>query len=94
MTDTTPYDLEITRTFDAPPERVYRAFADPDEFHRWYGPTGFPVDPQTVEIDARVGGRHRFTMVSDADPSLPSRRPAISPPHPPASRLPPLASPP
>jgi hypothetical protein len=25
-----PYDIEITRVFDAPPERVYQAFTDPD----------------------------------------------------------------
>jgi uncharacterized protein YndB with AHSA1/START domain len=70
MTELSPYDIEMTRVFEAPPERVYQAFTDPDLFSEWYGPVGFPVDPQTVEIDARVGGRHRFTMVSDADPNV------------------------
>jgi len=55
-----PYDIEITRVFDAPPERVYQAFTDPDQFARWYGPVGFPVQRDTVEVDARVGGRQRF----------------------------------
>jgi uncharacterized protein YndB with AHSA1/START domain len=55
---------------DAPPERVYRAFTDPDEFVEWYGPVGFPVRRETVELDAEVGGRQRFAMVSDADPSM------------------------
>ena len=30
-----PYDIEITRVLDAPPERVYQAFTDPDQFARW-----------------------------------------------------------
>jgi uncharacterized protein YndB with AHSA1/START domain len=65
-----PYDIEITRVLDAPPERVYQAFTDPDQFARWYGPVGFPVHRDTVEVDARVGGRQRFEMVSEADPSI------------------------
>jgi uncharacterized protein YndB with AHSA1/START domain len=64
------YDIEITRGFDAPPDRVYQAFTDPDQFVSWYGPVGFSVDRATVELDARVGGRQRFVMVSDDDPSM------------------------
>jgi uncharacterized protein YndB with AHSA1/START domain len=30
---------------------------------------GFPVHRDTVELDARVGGRQRFAMVSDDDPA-------------------------
>jgi uncharacterized protein YndB with AHSA1/START domain len=64
------YDIEITRVVNAPPERVYEAFTDPDQFAQWYGPVGFPVDRDTVELDAQVGGRQRFAMVSDADPAM------------------------
>ena len=63
-----PYDIEITRVFDAPPERVDQAFTDPDQFARWYGPVGFPVRRDSVEVDARVGGRQRFEMVGEAGP--------------------------
>jgi uncharacterized protein YndB with AHSA1/START domain len=70
MKETPQYDIEITRDFDAPAERVYRAFTDADEFAGWYGPVGFPVRRETVELDARVGGRQRFAMVSDAEPSM------------------------
>ena len=35
-----PYDIELTRVLDAPPERVYQAFTDPDQYARWYGPSG------------------------------------------------------
>jgi uncharacterized protein YndB with AHSA1/START domain len=64
------YDVEISRVFDAPPGRVYEAFTDPDRFAAWYGPPGFPVDRDSVELDVRVGGQQRFTMVADADPSM------------------------
>jgi uncharacterized protein YndB with AHSA1/START domain len=70
MTETPPYDIEITRVLDAPPERVYQAFTDPEQFAEWYGPVGFPVRRETIELDARVGGRQRFEMVSDADQSM------------------------
>jgi uncharacterized protein YndB with AHSA1/START domain len=70
MTNQPDYDIEISRVLDAPPERVYRAFTAPDQFAAWYGPVGFPVPRDSVEIDARVGGRQRFTMVGEADPSM------------------------
>ena len=70
MTNDVNYDIEVTRDFDAPTERVYEAFTVPDQFARWYGPVGFPVSRDTVELDARVGGRQRFVMVSDADPAM------------------------
>jgi uncharacterized protein YndB with AHSA1/START domain len=64
-----PHDLVITRIFDAPRALVYRAFTDPDQLAAWFGPVGFSVPRDSVEIDARVGGHQRFTMVSDADPA-------------------------
>ena len=73
MKETPSYDIEMTRTLDVPRERVYQAFTDPDQFAEWYGPVGFPVDRATVELDAQVGGRQRFTMASDTDPSMRSR---------------------
>jgi uncharacterized protein YndB with AHSA1/START domain len=65
-----PYDIERSRVFDAPRERVYRAFTVPDEFAQWYGPVGFPARRDTVLIEPRVGGSQRFAMVSEADPSM------------------------
>jgi uncharacterized protein YndB with AHSA1/START domain len=70
MSASPEYDVEITHVFDAPPARVYRAFTDPAEFARWYGPPGFPLDPETVQFDARVGGRQQFAMVAEEDPSM------------------------
>jgi uncharacterized protein YndB with AHSA1/START domain len=61
-------EITISRTFDAPRELVYRAFVDPDQLCEWYGPTGFYVPCETVQIDARPGGFQRFVMVNLEDP--------------------------
>ncbi len=65
-------ELVITRVFEAPRELVYRAFIDPDQLAQWFGPVGFSVPRDTVDIDARVGGHQRFTMVSDTDADMKS----------------------
>jgi uncharacterized protein YndB with AHSA1/START domain len=35
------HDVVVTRTFDAPRERVWRSWSDPDEVMTWWGPQGF-----------------------------------------------------
>lgn len=57
-----PTDREIvsTRVFDAPRERVFRAFSDPQVLARWWGPDGFTSTFQ--EFDFRPGGAWRFVM--------------------------------
>jgi uncharacterized protein YndB with AHSA1/START domain len=61
-------ELVITRIFDAPREVVYRAFTDPEQLARWFGPVGWSVPADSVEVDDRVGGPFSFTMVNDDDP--------------------------
>ena len=63
-------ELVITRMFDAPRELVWKAFTDPDQLARWFGPVGWSVPRESVSMDVRVGGGQRFTMVSDADPAM------------------------
>ncbi|GAA4979496.1 SRPBCC family protein [Actinopolymorpha pittospori] len=71
MTETSPAnELVISRVFDAPRELVYRAFVDPDQLAEWFGPEGFSIPRESVDIEARVGGHQRFEMVSDADPTF------------------------
>jgi len=60
-------DIVIARQFDGRRSDVYRAFVDPDQIARWFGPVGFSVHRHTVSIDARVGGQQRFVMVCDTD---------------------------
>ena len=66
------YELDITRICDAPPGRVYQAFTDPDKLARWFGPPGWHVSRESVQIDARPGGRLRFMLANAEDPSLSS----------------------
>lgn len=49
-----------SRLVDAPQARVFRAFADPAQLARWWGPEGF--SNTFDEFDFRPGGRWRFTM--------------------------------
>lgn len=52
----------ITKVFDAPRELVWAAWTDPDHVARWFGPEGFEVPRESMEIDLRVGGRYALTM--------------------------------
>ena len=57
-------EVLITRVFDAPRERVFRAWTDPDELAAWYGPgEHFTTPKEKIRIDLRVGGRYELTMV-------------------------------
>jgi len=69
MTEETTRELVIERVFNAPREVVYRAFTDPDQLSQWFGPAGWSVPRESVEIDLRPGGVQKFVMVNDADPS-------------------------
>jgi len=69
VTQETIQDVLISRVFDAPRELVYRAVTDPDQLAQWFGPVGYSVPRDTVDIEPRPGGRERFVMVNDADPA-------------------------
>jgi uncharacterized protein YndB with AHSA1/START domain len=68
VNEASKYEISISRRFDAPRELVYRAFVDPDQLCEWYGPDGFYVPCETVQIDARAGGFQRFVMENLEDP--------------------------
>jgi uncharacterized protein YndB with AHSA1/START domain len=50
----------IERTYDAAPARVWRAWTNPDEKRRWFGPR--ELDKPNHELDFRVGGHERMTV--------------------------------
>ncbi|MGY1616995.1 SRPBCC family protein [Geodermatophilus sp. SYSU D00691] len=50
--------VRITREFDAPPEKVYRAHTDPELLARWLGPRDLEMTVET--FDARTGGEYRY----------------------------------
>ena len=56
-------EIVITREFDAPRDRVYRAHTDPALVAKWWGPAHMHV---TVEaLDAKRGGQWRYVHRSD-----------------------------
>lgn len=52
--------LATSRLIDAPRERVFQAFIDPEQLARWWGPKDFSNTFQT--FDPRPGGAWRFVM--------------------------------
>ncbi len=57
--------LVIKHWVDCPPQRVWDAWTNPDEFHRFIAPEGLSVPLESVVMDLRVGGRVEFDMVFD-----------------------------
>jgi uncharacterized protein YndB with AHSA1/START domain len=53
-------EIVITRLFDAPRNVVFKAFNDPKNIGRWWGPHGFTTT--THAMDFHVGSGWRFTM--------------------------------
>jgi uncharacterized protein YndB with AHSA1/START domain len=62
MTHESTADREFvhSRVIDAPRERVFRAFAEPEHLARWWGPNGFTSTFETFEL--RPGGAWRCVM--------------------------------
>ena len=52
--------FKTSRTFAAPPEAVFAAFAVPERLAKWWGPDGFSNTFETFEF--KPGGLWRFTM--------------------------------
>ena len=54
--------VRFHRILKAPPERVYRAFLDPDAMAKFLPPHGFTG--RVLEMDARVGGVYRMQFTN------------------------------
>jgi uncharacterized protein YndB with AHSA1/START domain len=54
--------VRIIKEFDAPPEKVFRAHADPELFAQWNGPRRHRME--TDQFDCRTGGSYRYRLVS------------------------------
>jgi uncharacterized protein YndB with AHSA1/START domain len=56
----TDREIHIERVFDAPRDRVFAAYTDPELIPEWYGPR----DQTTIVdvMDVRAGGSWRFIM--------------------------------
>lgn len=54
--------VRLHRVLCAPPERIYRAFLDPDAMVKWLPPHGFTG--KVHHIDAQVGGTYRMSFTN------------------------------
>ena len=54
--------VRLHRVLAAPPEKVYRAFIDPDAMARWLPPNGFTG--KVHSSDPRVGGKYRMSFTN------------------------------
>jgi uncharacterized protein YndB with AHSA1/START domain len=54
--------VRLHRVLRATPERVYRAFLDPDAMAKWLPPNGFTGRVQ--HIDAKVGGSYKMSFTN------------------------------
>ena len=57
-----PNTIRLHRVLTAKPERVYKAFLDPDAMVKWLPPNGFTG--KVHQMDARVGGGHRMSFTN------------------------------
>ena len=55
-----PSTVRLHRVLRTTPERLYRAFLDPDAMAKWLPPHGFIG--KVHQIDARVGGSYRMSF--------------------------------
>ena len=53
--------VRITRDFDAPPEKVFRAHTDPELLAKWNGPRSLQM--RVDHYDCRTGGSYRYLHV-------------------------------
>lgn len=57
-----PNTIRLHRVLRSTPERVYRAFLDPDAMVKWLPPNGFTG--KVHQMDAKVGGTHKMSFTN------------------------------
>lgn len=57
-----PGEFVISRTFDAPRERLWKAFTEAERLKHWWGPKGFRV--RECKVDLRPGGLFHYCLAS------------------------------
>jgi uncharacterized protein YndB with AHSA1/START domain len=55
-------EIVLSRVITAPRSVVFKAWTDPVHLPNWFGPAGFTIDTQ--EIDIRIGGCWRFVFTA------------------------------
>ena len=57
-----PNTVHLHRVLKTSPERLYRAFLDPDALAKWLPPNGFTA--HVHHLDPRVGGRFKMSFTN------------------------------
>lgn len=61
----------ITRVFDAPVEKVWKAWTETEEIKKWWGPKNFTA-PE-IKADFKVGGKYLYCMRGSMAPDGPEQ---------------------
>jgi uncharacterized protein YndB with AHSA1/START domain len=59
---TTTAPFVISRVYDAPRDRVWKAWTEAERLKKWWGPAGFKV--HTCKVDLRPGGFFHYGMTA------------------------------
>ena len=57
-----PSTIRLHRVMKTTPERLYKAFLDPDALVKWMAPHGFTA--KVHQMDARVGGSYKMSFTN------------------------------
>jgi uncharacterized protein YndB with AHSA1/START domain len=68
---TTDRDLVLTRIIDAPPEKLFRAWTEPELLKQWFAP--LPYNTPVAELDVRPGGAILVVMRGPDGIDMPNR---------------------
>ena len=62
MSPNTTNSIRLHRVLRAAPDKVYRAFLDPDAMAKWLPPNGFTG--KVHQMDAKVGGAYKMSFTN------------------------------
>jgi uncharacterized protein YndB with AHSA1/START domain len=57
-----PVGISLTRVFEAPRERIWREWTEPEAFADWFGGPTCEIPLDSVSMDVRPGGAWKLTM--------------------------------
>jgi uncharacterized protein YndB with AHSA1/START domain len=61
------YGITLRRVFDAPRERVWQEWTEPERFADWFGGAEAEIPLETIAMDVRPGGAWHATMFDGPD---------------------------
>lgn len=64
-------ELVVTRTFDAAPNMLFRAWSEPELFRRWWMPKSVTgVSLVSCDMDVRTGGKYRLEFAAGSSGTI------------------------